>query len=106
MHPKKLTRRTFLNVMAQGGIGSLVGMNGLTCLKGAVPEKAIEVGLRKQLLVDDAVIAEKANLNRRPGGVIKAGPVLKPTLESDPGGFFGFYHTALYNSNESKFQMW
>jgi hypothetical protein len=104
MHLKKLTRRAFLNAVGGGGIYALVGVNGLSRVNGAVPEGA--VGLRKQLLVDDEVIAEKANLTRRPGAVTKAGPVLKPTLESDHGASFGFYHTALYNPNENKFQMW
>jgi len=106
MHLKQLTRRTFLRVAGGGGVGSLVGLNGLTRLNGATQEEPLAVDLLKQLLVDDAVVAEKVNLTRRPGSVTKAGPVLKPTLESDHGASFGFYHTALYNSNERKFQMW
>jgi hypothetical protein len=103
---KQLTRRAFLRGMAGGGVGALVGMHGLTRLNGATQESPIMVGLLKQLLVDDAVISENVNLTPRPGSVTKAGPVLKPTLESDDGASFGFYHTALYNPNERKFQMW
>jgi len=104
--PKQLSRRTFLQAMGAGGIGVVVGMNGLSRLNGAISTGASAVGLSKQLLIDDEVIAEKTNLTRRLGSVTKAGPVLKPTLDSDHGGFFGFYHTALYNPHESKFQMW
>jgi len=103
---KKQTRRTFLRVVGAGGVGSFVGMPGFSRVKGAISAGGNEVGLRKQLLVDDQILAEKVNLTRALGAVTKAGPVLKATLETDSGGFFGFYHTALFNPSESKFQMW
>jgi len=84
----------------------MVGLNGLSCVYGAVQEEPIVVGFSKQLLVDDYVIAEKVNVTRRLRSVTKVGPILKPTLESDHGASFGYYHTALYNPHESKFQMW
>lgn len=65
-----------------------------------------EIGTRKQLLVDDFVIARKTNVIRRNGSVEKVGPVLKPMLENDAGASFGFYHTALFNPERGKFQMW
>jgi len=104
--PSIMNRRTFLKVISGGGSATLVGMPAFISLNAAIPESGIAVGLRKQLLVDDEVIAEKTNLTRRPGLVTKGGIVLKPTLETDHGASFGFYHTALYNPNEMKFQMW
>jgi hypothetical protein len=93
----------------------------------------VSVGLQKQLLVDDHVIAEKYNITRELGKVRKYGIVLEPTLPTDfippkgqrgdgdyeralksgkkPDGSrialdFGFYTTVLWNEKDQKFQMW
>ncbi len=97
------------------------------------PEERVSVGLQKQLLVDDYVIAEKEYVTRELGKVKKCGIVLEPTLPTDftppPGrrgnsGYerdlksgkkpdgsrvaldFGFYTTVLFNEKDQKFQMW
>lgn len=69
-------------------------------------EQPTSIGLQKQLLVDDHVIANKQNVTRVLGQVTKANdgnPVVcadKP-WEDDAFGFFG---TALYD--QGKFRMW
>jgi hypothetical protein len=99
----------------------------------ARPKQHVAVGLQKQLLVDDFVIAEKHNVTRALGKVKKHGIVIKPTLPTDfippagqrndedyeddlktgkkPDGSpvaldFGYYTTVLRNEQEDKFQMW
>ena len=81
-------------------------------------EDLVPVGLQKQLLVDDYVIAEKHNITRVLGKVKKVGIVSKPTLESDfhpkwkkPDGSrvgldYGYYTSVAYNDKAKKFQMW
>ena len=81
-------------------------------------ETLTPVGLQKQLLVDDYVIAEKQNITRVLGKPKKLGIVLKPTLDTEfhpkwgkPNGSkvamdFGFYLSAGYNDKARKFQMW
>ena len=78
----------------------------------------VPVGLQKQLLVDDYVIAAKQNITCEMGVVKKVGVVCEPSLESDyyPGFFkpdgspvaldFGYYATVLRNAKDDKFQMW
>ncbi|MHC4179998.1 MAG: 3-keto-disaccharide hydrolase, partial [Planctomycetota bacterium] len=97
------------------------------------PEERVSVGLQKQLMVDEYVIAEKENVTRELGKVTKCGIVLEPTLPTDfipppgsrgsgdyernlksgkkPDGSrvaldFGFYTTVLWNEKDRKFQMW
>jgi len=43
----------------------------------------VPVGLQKQLMVDDYVIAEKQNVTREAGRATKHGVVMKPTLPTD-----------------------
>jgi hypothetical protein len=96
-------------------------------------EGRVRVGLQKQLMVDDYVIAEKENVTHELGKVTKCGIVLEPTLPTDfipppgsrgsrdyqrnlksgkkPDGSpvaldFGFYTTVLWNETDRKFQMW
>ena len=96
-------------------------------------QKPVPVGLQKQLLVDDYVIAEKHNVTRELGKVKKVGIVMKPLLPTDfipprgkrgngyyerslksgkkPDGSrvaldFGFFTTVLWNEKDKKFQMW
>jgi len=65
---------------------------GLSTAGGA---ELVPVGLQKQLLVDDYVIAEKRNITRELGKVKKCGIVLEPTLPTDfipPRGQRGSRH--------------
>jgi len=71
-HSKHVTRRTFLGMVGGGGVGVIAGMQGLSQVNGAELEGSVAVGLRKQLLVDDYVVAEKVNVTRELGRVIKA----------------------------------
>ena len=69
----------------------------------------VPVGLQKQLLVDDYVIATKQNITREMGVVKKVGVVCEPSLENDfypgwkkPDGSpvaldFGYYTTVVRN---------
>jgi hypothetical protein len=78
----------------------------------------LSVGLQKQLLVDDYVIAAKHNVTRQLGKPRKVGIVLKPSLETDfhpswktPDGArvaldFGYYTSVIRNEKTGKFQMW
>ncbi len=104
----------------------------LPVLSTAGSADPVPVGLQKQLLVDDYVIAEKQNVTRQLGKVKKYGIVLEPTLPTDfipprgqrgsrhyesalksgkkPDGSrvaldFGFYTTVLWNEKDEKFQM-
>jgi len=65
----------------------------------------VDVGLRKQLLVDDRVIAERSNLERELGRVTKLNGG-KPILVRDQPWETAcwFYGTALHDGE--KFQMW
>lgn len=89
---------------------------GLSTAKGA---ELVPVGLQKQLLVDDYVIAEKHNITRELGEPKKMGVVMKPSVPTDyhptkqfPDGLpkVGFYDlgyrtTVLWNEQQEKFQM-
>jgi len=86
----------------------------------AVASAIVPVGLQKQLLVDDYVIAEKQNITRELGKIDKHGIVLKPTLPTDfhpydhvPNGSpenvyaeFARRLTVLWNEPYQKYQMW
>ena len=78
--------------------------------QSATAEKAggtVNVGLRKQLLVDDYVIAETSNVARRLGEVTKANsgePIMKPDKPWEEPKHFGFYSAVL--RTDDKFQMW
>lgn len=61
-------------------------------------DRRIEVGLRKQLFVDDYVIAERVNVSRELGCVTKANDGRPIFTEG------AFYGTVLYD--EEKFKMW
>jgi len=82
---------------------------GSCVARGVADDVPVPLGLNKQLLVDDYVIAEKNNLRRVLGSVTKANggrPVMvadKP-WESGRWGLFGFYGTVLHDGN--KFRMW
>jgi hypothetical protein len=84
----------------------------------ASSDELVPVGLQKQLLVDDYVIAQKQNITRELGVVKKVGVVCEPTLDSDfsrdrkkPDGSplassFGFYFSVVRNDRDDMFQMW
>lgn len=90
----------------------------------AASSSAAEVGLRKQLLVDDYVIAEMQNVTREVGRATKHGVVLKPTLPTDfqagkvhdgpdggPGYSFGesafcWFFSPHWDSGKKKFRLW
>ena len=79
----------------------------------------VPVGLEKQLLVDDYVIAEKHNITRELGKPRKMGVVMKPSVPTDfhptkqfPDGFpetwhhdLGYRTTVLWNEKHQKYQM-
>jgi len=86
------------------------------CFSTACAGELVPVGLQKQLLVDDYVIASKSNVTRELGRVEKLGPVLEPDLPTDftpQGGsrenlnpWFAMRLTVLWNELEQKYQMW
>ncbi|MDP7105686.1 MAG: hypothetical protein QGH41_01335, partial [Roseibacillus sp.] len=85
---------------------------------------AVEVGLNKQLFVDDHVISEKENVTREAGVARKLGVVLKPTLPSDfqagrvhdgpdggPGYEFGestfcWFFSPHWDADRKMFRLW
>ena len=85
----------------------------------AVDAELVPVGLQKQLLVDDYVIAEKHNITRELGKPRKMGVVMKASVPTDfhptkqfPDGFpetgyngVGYRTTVLWNEQEEIFQM-
>jgi len=84
----------------------------------AVASAIVPVGLQKQLLVDDYVIAEKQNITRELGKIDKHGIVLKPTLPTDfhptkpypdylseVAHDLGYRTTVLWNEEQEKYQM-
>ena len=92
-------------------------MMGISCKS---TEELVPVGLQKQLLVDDYVIAEKSNIMRELGSPMKFGIVMKPSVPTDfdpektfPGGLpetggyyeFGRRLSVVWNDKQQKFQM-
>ena len=77
--------------------------------RSATDDPLLCIGLQKQLLVDDHVLAKKKNLRRVLGQVTKANqgrPIMvadKP-WESGRWGLYGFYGTVLHDGD--KFRMW
>lgn len=70
------------------------------------PDGLCDIGLAKQLLVDDHAIAEKKQVRRVLGSVAKANDG-RPIMEADKpweDDLFGFYGTALHDGE--KFRMW
>jgi hypothetical protein len=79
----------------------------------------VNIGLQKQLLVDDYVIAQKQNVTRQLGNPRKMGVVMKASVPTDfhptkqfPDGFpktwhhdLGYRTTVLWNEKDQKFQM-
>lgn len=83
-------------------------------------EELVQVGLQKQLLVDDYVIAQRRNVTRELGQPQKVGIVMQPSVPTDfdpvkkfpdglpqTGGYseFGRRLSVLWNDRHQKFQM-
>jgi hypothetical protein len=104
-----LTRRTFLEVTAAGSIGAIAG---LTRIEGATNDGLIAVGLRKQLLVDDYVLAQKENVTRELGRATKAngGEPIKFWTKDKEGGRVPIkawiYASPFYDEEQKLFRMW
>ena len=86
----------------------------------AIDEDLVPVGLQKQLLVDDYIIAYKKNIRREAGKPKKLGVVMKPSLPTDfdpekkflngipkSGGYheFGRRLSVVWNERRQVFQM-
>jgi len=90
------------------------------CGSMACAGELVPVGLQKQLLVDDYVIAQKQNITRELGKPKKMGVVMKPSVPTDfdpvkqfpdglpqTGGYweFGRRLSVVWNENRQCFQM-
>jgi hypothetical protein len=89
------------------------------CVSTVCSGELVPVGLQKQLLVDDYVIAEKQNITRELGKPRKMGVVMKASVPTDfhptkqfPNGFpetghngIGYRTTVLWNERQEIFQM-
>jgi hypothetical protein len=86
----------------------------------AAGAELVPVGLQKQLLVDDYVIAQKHNMTRELGAPQKKGVVMKPSPDIPTDNHpdkpypdwksaiptdFGYRTTVLWNDHQQKFQM-
>jgi hypothetical protein len=86
------------------------------CVSITTAQESVPVGLQKQLLVDDYVIAKKQNITRELGHVEKLGPVLGPDIPTDftldgrsrenLNPWFAMRLTVLWNELDKKYQMW
>ncbi|MHC4324977.1 MAG: glycoside hydrolase family protein [Planctomycetota bacterium] len=89
----------------------------MSCVKA---QPLFEIGLQKQLLVDDYVIAEKQNITRELGKPRKMGVVMKPSVPTDfdpekqfpdglpqTGGYYEFGRrlSVVFNDKRRCFQM-
>jgi hypothetical protein len=104
-----MQRREFIRNLA---VAPVVGLR-LTSLQEAVSGEALtskgslEVGYRKQLLVDNHLIAETSNVNRELGEVVKennAQPILVADKVWEDPYWFGFFVTVIHDG--AKFRMW
>ena len=76
---------------------------------GRAADPPLEVGLRKQLFVDDYVIAEMNGVSRELGLATKengAEPVLIADQPWEQGHRIGFYQTALWDPDDARFKLW
>ena len=78
-----------------------------------VAEKPVQVGLRKQLLVDDFLVAQSKNVTRRLGTAVKAngGKPLAFTRVADGGRKVGvdvwpLFASVYFDARRQKFRMW
>ncbi|MHC4536391.1 MAG: hypothetical protein ACYS6K_20770 [Planctomycetota bacterium] len=71
--------------------------------------KLVPVGLQKQLLVDDYVVAEMENVTREIGEITRENdgkPILVADQPWEQGNRIGFYMTVLRDEEHDKFKMW
>jgi hypothetical protein len=116
LEDRAVNRRDFL----KGAIAATVGLSAeavateaptpqpviLPTLENIWREPLVDVGLRKQLLIDDHVISHKHNLSREYGRADKlnsGNPLLMPD-EAWENLYFGAWNTVLHDGE--KFQMW
>jgi len=90
-----------------------------TAARQSFTSRSIDIGLQKQLLVDDYLIAQKQNITRELGKPKKMGVVMKASVPTDfhptkqfPDGLpktayngIGYRTTVLWNEQQEKFQM-
>lgn len=94
----------------------LIGVMMIVSATRVVGAELVPVGLQKQLLVDDYVIASRSNVTRELGRVEKLGPVLGPDIPTDfsrdgrsredHNPWFAMRLTVLWNELDQKYQMW
>jgi len=102
-----------------GEVAQSVQLALATTARQLFTSRSIDIGLQKQLLVDDYVIAQKHNITRELGKPRKIGVVMKPSLPTDfhptkqfPDGLpktgyhgVGYRTTVLWNEQQEIFQM-
>ena len=101
-------------VFATLGFSWLLLHAASTCWGSDDGRLSIDIGLQKQLLVDDYSLAEMHNVRRELGTVKKCGVVLKPSLPTDfverdgkrIAVHMALYLTSVRNEEDDKFQMW
>ena len=94
--PREFESVAVLGILAAGWISACLAADSAPA-RSPAGAATVEVGLRKQLLVDDYVVAEKTGVCRRLGHVVKANGG-KPIFDAR------FYGTVLYDEN--RFKMW
>jgi len=99
------------------------GIMGVLVLGASIAagENLIQIGLQKQLFVDDYVVAKKENVTLEVGQAKKYGVVMKPTLVTDfqsgkvhdgPDGGFGFeshfcwFWSPYWDAGKQMFRLW
>ena len=69
----------------------------------------LEIGLKKQLLVDDYIVAEKGNVTRELGKITRennGNPVMVADKPWEHANRLGFYMTVLRDEKHDRFKMW
>ena len=69
----------------------------------------LEIGLKKQLLVDDYIVAEKRNVTRELGKITRENngkPVMVADKPWEHANRLGFYMTVLRDEKHDRFKMW
>ena len=70
---------------------------------------ALEIGFKKQLFVDDYIVAEKRNVTRELGEITRENsgkPVMIADKPWEHANRLGFYMTVLRDEKQDKFKMW
>ena len=108
-----MSRREMLkSVASMGAVAALMAPSGCITAKVRV-EEPLEVGLTKQLLVDDWVITETQNLTRSLGRVVKAngGKPLQFTRSAEAGSdtkvdVWPLFASVYFEPAGKRFRMW